>query len=249
VNYKMSEQVLSTFKIETEDDFQIEYEILPAYDNNEIDERKKEINKNIADIDAQSSELTAKIEALNKDIDRLTNHADGFDYMIAVGTGVLCGLIDSFFVGEFDEEHFKENKKKITEKFDNIVTEKGKKTSINEKIKEEIKKAKKNAKKKGTKLSKEKEEEIRKRITESIEAKFEQLKQTDGENHTKKALKKYQTTHKLPADGFLSKELLEILTGLKEEIFIEFNSIALTSHPTSFVSISALSNIFSVELG
>lgn len=201
----MSEQVLSTFKIETEDDFQIEYEILPAYDNNEIDERKKEINKNIADIDAQSSELTAKIEALNKDIDRLTNHADGFDYMIAVGTGVLCGLIDSFFVGEFDEEHFKENKKKITEKFDNIVTEKGKKTSINEKIKEEIKKAKKNAKKKGTKLSKEKEEEIRKRITESIEAKFEQLKQTDGENHTKKALKKameaLQDKFKIPSDN------------------------------------------------
>ena len=28
---------------------------------------------------------------------------------------------------------------------------------------------------------------------------------------TKKALRKYQTAHKLPADGFLSKELLEIL--------------------------------------
>lgn len=98
----MSEQVLSTFKIETEDDFQIEYEILPAYDNNEIDERKKEIHAKIADIDAQSAELAAKIEALNKDIDRLTNHADGLDYAVAVVSGIIAGLVDSFFVGETD---------------------------------------------------------------------------------------------------------------------------------------------------
>lgn len=68
------------------DDFKIEYEILPAYGTNEIDARKNEINKNIADIDAMSAELNKKIDFLNKDIDRLTNHADGLDYMVAVGT-------------------------------------------------------------------------------------------------------------------------------------------------------------------
>lgn len=32
----------------------------------------------------------------------LTNHADKTDYLVSVGCGILCGLIDSFFVGEFD---------------------------------------------------------------------------------------------------------------------------------------------------
>lgn len=32
----------------------------------------------------------------------LTNHADTTDYLVSVGCGILCGLIDSFFVGEFD---------------------------------------------------------------------------------------------------------------------------------------------------
>ena len=122
----MSEQVLSTFKIETEDGFQIEYEILPAYDNNEIDERKKEINKNIADIDAQSSELTAKIEALNKDIDRLTNHADGFDYALAVTSGIIAGIIDIVVVGEWDFKKAKDkSNKEINEKIMDFAKKNG----------------------------------------------------------------------------------------------------------------------------
>lgn len=201
----MREEVLSTFKIATEDDFQIEYEILPAYGTNERDTRKNEIYKNIADIDAMSAELNAKIDFINKDIDRLTNHADGLDYMVAVGTGVLCGLIDSFFVGEFDVEHFKENKEKVTKKFENIVTEKGEKTAIDEKIKKEIEKAKKNAKKKGIKFTKDKEEEIKKNIVESIRTEFEQLKQSDNENQTKKALEKamiaLQKKFQIPSDN------------------------------------------------
>ena len=201
----MTEEALSTFKIETEDDFQVEYEILPAYGTDEVDPRKKEINKNIADIDAMSVELNKKIDYLNKDIDRLTNHAEGLDYMVAVGTGVLCGLIDSFFVGEFDVEHFKENKEKVTKKFENIVTEKGEKTAIDEKIKKEIEKAKKNAKKKGIKFTKNKEEEIKKNIVESIRTEFEQLKQSDNENQTKKALEKamiaLQKKFEIPSDN------------------------------------------------
>lgn len=42
-----------------------------------------------------------EIDRLNHEIYRLTNHADGLDYTIAVASGVICGLIDSFFVGEF----------------------------------------------------------------------------------------------------------------------------------------------------
>ncbi len=201
----MAEEVLSTFKIATEDDFQIEYEILPVFDTNEIDTRKNEINKNIADIDAISAELNAKIDFLNKDIDRLTNHADGLDYMVAVGIGVLCGLIDSFVVGVFDVEHFKENKKKVTKKFENIVINKGEKARKNDQIKNAIDRARKKAAEKGEKLSKEKEEEIKKRITASLEKKLQFRKSYDEENQTKKALKSalevLQKKFQIPSDN------------------------------------------------
>ena len=43
-----------------------------------------------------------RLAALNKDIDRLTSHADGLDITVAVASGVLTGLIDSLWVGAFD---------------------------------------------------------------------------------------------------------------------------------------------------
>ena len=36
------------------------------------------------------------------EIDRLTNHADGLDYALSVSAGIIAGLIDIFFVGEWD---------------------------------------------------------------------------------------------------------------------------------------------------
>ena len=96
---------LTAFKIEEndkEDEFQVEYEIHTVFDEDELDSKKLELAKKIADIDAKSAELNSKIDSLNTEIERMTNQADGFDYAIAVGAGVLCGLIDSFFVGEFN---------------------------------------------------------------------------------------------------------------------------------------------------
>lgn len=81
------------------DDFEIEYEVLPITDT-EIDSRKCENNLQIENIDARLADIDEKIEKLNVDINKLTNHADGLDYTIAVASGVLTGLIDSFFVGE-----------------------------------------------------------------------------------------------------------------------------------------------------
>ena len=83
------------------DDFQIEYEILPAFDKKYLDPRRVEIAEKIADIDYRIAELDARVDKLNIDIEKLTNHADGLDYTIAVASGVVCGLIDSFFIGEF----------------------------------------------------------------------------------------------------------------------------------------------------
>lgn len=77
------------------DDFQVEFDIeyLPCddYIENEIKNIGNQIDRN-----------DEKIEILNKEIERLTNDADSLDYNVAVGSGVIAGLIDSFFVGEFD---------------------------------------------------------------------------------------------------------------------------------------------------
>ena len=101
------------------DDFQVEYDIIPLDDNVFLDNRQANIAKKIAEIDNRSAELDSKIDSLNTEIERLTNHADKFDYAIAVGAGVLCGLIDSFFVGEFD---FKKAKAQSDRQVNEFIT-------------------------------------------------------------------------------------------------------------------------------
>lgn len=69
----------------------IEFEINPLPDNGsgaEVDERLSELQKMIAKMDS--------------DIDRLTNHADGLDYIIAVTSGIITGIIDATIVGEWN---------------------------------------------------------------------------------------------------------------------------------------------------
>jgi len=114
-----SNSILSFKEEMLNDDFAIEYEILPAYDaDNFKDTRRKRVVDSIAALDAKSDELSEIISKLNSDIDRLTNHADGLDYSIAVGCGVLCGLIDSLVIGEFD---FKSAKAKSNKEINNKV--------------------------------------------------------------------------------------------------------------------------------
>lgn len=88
------------FKI-TIDNLNVEYEILPQWYSDGNTALKSGISSEIASIDERLAEISEKVEEYNKEIDRLTNRADGLDYTIAVSSGVLCGLIDSFFVGEF----------------------------------------------------------------------------------------------------------------------------------------------------
>lgn len=101
----MENEVLAKFKYQApetyeDDDFQIEYEILPAFEKDKLDPRINEIAQKIAEIDAQSENLNSKIDALNSEIERLTNHADLLDYLVAVVSGIIAGMVDSFFVGE-----------------------------------------------------------------------------------------------------------------------------------------------------
>lgn len=48
--------------------------------------------------------------------EKLSNHADSLDYTISVASGIFCGLIDSFFVGEFSFERGESWSKDIVEK-------------------------------------------------------------------------------------------------------------------------------------
>lgn len=62
---------------------------------------------NIGRIDSKLSDIQSRLDELNKDIDFLTNQADFLDYTVAVGSGVLAGIIDIFWVGRFNFEEGK----------------------------------------------------------------------------------------------------------------------------------------------
>lgn len=106
-------------------DFDVEYEVLPLVDINNIeDDRQRRIIDGIASVDEWLSEVEEKIAKLNTDIDRLTNHADGLDYAIAVTSGVVTGIIDAVIVGEWN---FAEAKNDTYKKINNKVIEFAKK--------------------------------------------------------------------------------------------------------------------------
>ena len=54
------------------------------------------------------SEKKDELERLTEEYERLTNHADYLDYTIAASCGVLCGMLDIFFVGELNLTEAKE---------------------------------------------------------------------------------------------------------------------------------------------
>ena len=71
-------------EIKTErNDVITEFEVIPI--SNKILEPVNELN----DIESRLLERQALIDELNTDIERLTNHADGIDNMIALASGLL----------------------------------------------------------------------------------------------------------------------------------------------------------------
>ena len=88
--------------LRTEDEcLTVEYEVISTIEPSSSNEHSN-IQKSIAEIDKRLAENEAILDQMNMEIDRLTNHADGFDYAIAACSGMLCGFIDSFYVGEFN---------------------------------------------------------------------------------------------------------------------------------------------------
>lgn len=90
----------SSFKVIV-DDLSIEYTISPQKNLSTVGTFSSEI----VALDAQINSLNSEINQGDTEIHRLTNEADKLDYIISVTSGILCGLIDSFFVGEFSLEN------------------------------------------------------------------------------------------------------------------------------------------------
>lgn len=86
--------------LERDDNFKIEYEIINI-ENSKDNELKKYIKKEIEDIDRRIEDNNLKIQDYNEQIKKFTNQADAVDYTVAIGSGILAGIIDSFFVGNF----------------------------------------------------------------------------------------------------------------------------------------------------
>lgn len=94
----------SLLALKTEQDgFEVQFEVLSPLQGAVItNPYQQEIAEKLESVNAQLEACNQKVAELNKDIDRLTNHADGLDYTLAVASGILTGLIDSFFVGDWD---------------------------------------------------------------------------------------------------------------------------------------------------
>lgn len=93
-----------------DNDFEVDFEVeLLATSNNAecIDLREQDIINGLYEVNGALLSNDKRINELNKEIDRLTNSADGIDYMVAVGSGILAGIVDSLWVGEFKMERGK----------------------------------------------------------------------------------------------------------------------------------------------
>ena len=148
------------------------------------DANRARIQQGLSDVEQRLAVVNNKVAELNADIDKLTNHADGLDYTIAVASGLLTGLIDSFCGEEI---------KKITDKqINNSVVKKAQK----QKIEQTIKKAEETARAKGTNLS----EEAKQSIRDSVKQQFTASSDEEEKNVLAKAIRYMENHHKSPTD-------------------------------------------------
>lgn len=111
----MADNYLIDFEI-NQPDIHVEYSVVPTEEIG-LPTYRTVIQNGIADINKRLDDIQIQIDKYNEEIDKLTNHADTFDNLVAIGSGVLCGLIDSFCVGEFDFAELKADSNKHVNKF------------------------------------------------------------------------------------------------------------------------------------
>ena len=61
-------------------------------------------------------EIDRKLQQINSELEKYTSHADRLDYIAAVACGILSGIVDSCYTGEFSLEKAREWGKEKTEK-------------------------------------------------------------------------------------------------------------------------------------
>ena len=102
----LPEQLLFKEKI---DNFEVEF--------SSIEFSREKNHDKTTEIDRIIDSLSDKVSVLDAEIDKLTNHADTFDYIVAVASGIITGLVDSFWVGEIDWAKAKADAHKTINKF------------------------------------------------------------------------------------------------------------------------------------
>ena len=80
------------------DDLDVEVEVVPELSQDE--DFVSAFDEEMADIDGRLKKIEKKISRYDETVDRLTNHADKVDYIVAASCGLLTGLIDAFFIGD-----------------------------------------------------------------------------------------------------------------------------------------------------
>lgn len=84
-------------QIDEKDEYEIE--VIPVFDD-----AIEEDNSNAYAIDQRLNDLEIELNKRNERIEKLESHADGIDYAVAAACGLLTGILDAFFVGEFSLE-------------------------------------------------------------------------------------------------------------------------------------------------
>ena len=113
---------------EENDDLKVEYEIINI-EHSQDEEIKKYVKAKIKNIDSAIDINDSKLQEYNKQLKKFTNQADALDYTVAIGSGILAGIIDSFFVGDFS---LSDGKKWGNEKLEKIVKKLGKNDNVYE---------------------------------------------------------------------------------------------------------------------
>ncbi len=113
----------NTYISEKNDNFEVKYEIIniESFGDNE---NKKYIKNQIKNIDREIDINNSTLQEYRDVIKKFTNQADALDYTVAIGSGVLAGIVDSFFVGNFS---FAEGKAWSNHKINDFVMDVAKK--------------------------------------------------------------------------------------------------------------------------
>ena len=86
-------------------------------DKSECQAVELEVINHTHDITERLGELEGEIEDLDISIDQLTNESDKLDYIVAVSSGIIAGLIDIIWVGEFSIDRANEWGKEKVDSF------------------------------------------------------------------------------------------------------------------------------------